>query len=252
MNKVSVFLLILVIVLSVVLVAGVIYFYSETESLKETIGEQKARLENLGSQIVEKDAEISDLKSVLGEYEAGIEERAEYLSKYEQYIDEKIGVSFYYPKSWGEVTALEEPIADGEGVASRWLALSTRVPGEDPQYYIFLSSAAAEGDGRGGFWGDMAREIDGPDYINNFCQDKENCEVFTNESGITIAKQTNVEVPLNEATNATASVQYYIYNPNTIFHQMIISSANLEHTMTGLSDITGGLNEIANTLEFTE
>jgi len=251
MNKISYVLLFLVIVLAVVLAGGAIYYFSETAKLKNEIADQKTRLENLGSQVLEKEGEIDNLTAQTQDVEAQIEARAEYLTKYNEYIDETIGISFYYPKSWGDIAVHEEPMADPaqSSTSAHTLILKT---GNDETQYIFLSAVAAKGPDRGGYWGDEALNIDGNDWVNGYCEGKESCTLFTNKNGITIAKIANLEVALNEATNATASMQYYLYNPNNIFHGIVMSTVALENSGAAFEEVPAGLEEIANTLTFIE
>jgi len=250
MNKVSTLLLILVIVLAVLVASGVIYFYSETAKLKNEISDQKTRLENLGNQILEKEQTISDLTAKVSEYEGDIDAKVEYLSKYSEYTDDTIGISFYYPKSWGEIIIDDEPTPGEEGIANRLLMLSTGVTDEKPDSYIFLHAATGESSDRGGYWGDAAMYITDLNYINTYCNEKENCTTSTNKNGITVVKYTNPEILHTPGSDPVSYIQYLIFNPNADFHGIMISGVNLEYNMTNIPDIEEGLEEVINTLKF--
>jgi len=250
MNKLSIILLVLVVLLGIGLAATLIYYNSMVYELNDDNNEQKSRLENLGTQILENEKEIDNLTNQTQDVEKQIEERAEYLTKYSEYVDETIGISFFYPKSWGNIVIDDEQIPGEEGIANRLLMLSTGVIDEKPDSYIFLHAATGTGIGRGGYWGDNAMEITNLDYINSYCNEKENCTTSTNKNGITIAKYNNPEVLHTPGSDPVSYIQYFIYNPNTDLHGIMISGVNLDYNMTNIPDIGEGLEEVADTLKF--
>lgn len=250
MNKLSISLVILVILLSIGLAGALIYYNSQISELTGEVNEQKTRLKNLGAQVLEKENEIEDLTAQTEDVEKQIEERAEYLTKYSEYVDETIGISFFYPKSWGNIIINDEPVPGEEGTANRLLMLGTGVADEKPNSYIFLHAATGKSTDRGGYWGDDAMHITDLDYINSYCNEKENCTTSTNKNGVTVAKYTNPEILHTPESDPVAYIQYFIYNPNTNFHGIIISGVNLEYNMTNIPDIGEGLEEVAHTLKF--
>jgi len=241
MNKVSTLLLILVIILAVLVASGVIYFYSETAKLKNEIADQKTRLENLGNQILEKEQTISDLTAKVSEYEGDIDAKVEYLINFPEYSNETIGLSFNYPKDLGSIIFSEGHETGQEEVAKVTLGFNALT-----EYSTFLHTVrdVPIGD-RGGYWGDQATFIKDLEYINNFCEEKESCTIFTTANGITVAKLTDTTAE-SEGYSDPGVDEYHIFHPDSEYFGIVISThallkAGIENEKQIISDLVESL-----------
>ena len=246
MNKLSIILLILVILLGIGLAGALIYYNSMVYELSDDNNEQKSRLENLGTQILEKENEIKDLETEVSEYEDGIDAKVEYLTNFPEYKNDKIDVTFNYPKEWGDITATESDDGHGEGVVANTMINASAVNAGNGN---FMYAVAKEPNSdRGGFWGDDAVQIKDQQYIDTYCIDKENCTVSTNPNGVKYAKHTTT-VDSEGFTKENVDV-YYIHNPSSDFHGIMLYSAWLEEA--GVENAKEELAELVNTLAFEE
>lgn len=246
MNKLSIVLLVLVVLLGIGLAATLIYYNSMVYELNDDNSEQKSRLENLGTQILENENEIENLESTVSEYEEDIDAKVEYLTNFPEYNNDKIGVTFNYPEEWGDITATESDDGHGEGVVAN-ITIRASAIGADGDHFMY---AVAKGNelGRGGWWGDNAVNIENQQYIDSYCIDKENCTVSTNPNGIKYAKHTTT-VSTEGFSKDNIDV-YYIYNPNSEFYGITLYSIQLEEA--GIENAKEKLAELVNTLAFVE
>ncbi|MFA5358474.1 MAG: hypothetical protein WC310_01475 [Patescibacteria group bacterium] len=160
----------------------------ERDELKIENEELKIRISNLGLTVVQR------LKSA-------------------KYIDNEFKISFDYPEYWG-------PIVKDTSSIPAFLTFS----GTGSKNALFLTAINKDTilPARGGFWGDAGVNIDNESYIKNYCNNKENCSVFTNKNGVLIAKHIFIDVSEGEESDV-ATAQYYFYNPNSEFNGFVMS-----------------------------
>ena len=101
------------------------------------------------------------------------------------YRNEDLGIEFDYPKAWGTIKPDRVPtqalsffhLEEGQGHLSMNLFLATSVRG-------------SELPARGGYWGDISRDIDSEDFVKHYCDDKSSavCNTYTTESGIIVTR----------------------------------------------------------------
>ena len=129
------------------------------------------------------------------------------------YNNDELKISFNYPNEWGQLVQKDEP----DHIA---LQVNNR---------IFLGTDNGEDSlGRGGYWGDPANLIVNQEYINNFCNDKSDCEIKTNQQGITFAR--NIEKEYSTfGSDPVEAVFYYLFNPKSEYRGVIISGVNLDN-----------------------
>lgn len=246
MNKTSIILLIFLAVAVVVIIGGIIYYNGQIKSLDNQINEQKMRLQNYGSQVLEQNQTIGEMTATVDEYEK-LKQEQEFKSKYNEYANDKIGIYFAYPKEWGELAAVEKSDGHEEGTAANILV---GVKQDDKTWGFFYAAAMPPKDGRGGWWGDEALKITGQEYIDKFCEGKENCTVFTNKNGVAVAKLTNASAS-TEGWSGSGYDIYYIYNPKSEFHGITFYTVTLEEEKL-FDDAKSGLAEVIDNFKFLE
>jgi len=243
MNKLSIILLILVILLAIGLAATLIYYNSQVNDLTDEKNEQKSRLENLGTQVLEKENEIEDLETTVTKYETDIDARVEYLTNFPEYKNETIGLSFNYPKELGPIRYSEGTEGGEEEVAKVTLGFE-----KIEDYNTFLHTVKKEPVGdRGGYWGDKAVNIKDQDYINNFCNDKENCTIYTTPNDITVAKLTDTTAE-SEGYSDPGVDEYHLFHPDSEYYGIVISTHAL--MKAGIENEKQIVSDLVDTIKF--
>jgi len=142
------------------------------------------------------------------------------------YQDSELGFAFEYPADWGKVSVGNESGNCPSGYVTDDCNFRTLLLRDVYSAGLFLS-AETKGHrdypiGRGAFWGDHAGAISS-DYLSR-CETSEKCQVFINDNGVYFA--------LYEANPPPEEMgyqpeRYYIYNPNSQYYGVILSSHRL-------------------------
>lgn len=158
------------------------------------------------------------------------------------YKNDRLKLTFSYPKDMGPITEDELP-PDGH--------VTLRLSGD-----IFLAADSGERDGdRGSYWGDYASFLNNQSTITNFCNEPftfpdriKNCNVLQNQNGISYAK-TQEEICTEGGCSGIAT-SYYIYNPNSEFRGIVISSDRLRDN--SIPQLDEKLDEIVKSINFVK
>lgn len=141
----------------------------------------------------------------------------EHAKEIERYINEEMRLSFDYPTEW--------ELSQTTGTAMK------------ANDIVFMSIGAPPylGWDRGGWWGDLVYAIENADMIENFCDepisilnntnpdDFVECEILTNEHGITYAKVH--QLLYSEGFTKGPLNVYYFHNPFSIEHANVIMAS---------------------------
>jgi hypothetical protein len=159
-------------------------------------------------------------------------------SDLKSYKNGTLNVAFSYPQDWGNVSQ------ENEGTAHISLSVFEAAT-------IFLAAYNDdEGPDRGAYWGDMAKLINSQSYINSLCNTKseaQSCEIKTNSSGVKYAKVVEEVIKFGDPTVET---NYYIYNPNSTFRGIIISTERLREK--GIENLEQKLQNLIESFYFTD
>lgn len=156
-------------------------------------------------------------------------------AEWQLYKDNDLKISLSYPKDWGEIN---------KKIESDHVILA--VFNND----VFLGADNGKKSlGRGGYWGDAAEFIINQDYVNNFCNDKNNCEIKTNQYGITFAREKRLFSDLGDPT-PRESIFYYLFNPKTEFKGTIISNERLIDN--NIESLESKMDSIIDSIEFID
>lgn len=140
-----------------------------------------------------------------------------------KFSDTEIWVSFSYPSSWGTISKESEYNWNDLiliNLLKDWKAFMTfHTNKQSPARWWF-------------FW-DMAKNITSSSYISNFCSNAaeshgqyKNCVLNTNTNWIKYTKH-NYEYWLMWIEELKIWTMYWIYNPNSIFHGIVVSNVNI-------------------------
>lgn len=161
----------------------------------------------------------------------------------QEYKNDGLKLAFTYPKDWGVITEGDRFPYVGQIILrlfdTTFLAANNDFGGGD----------------RGGYWGDYAWFIGNQSSIINFCNDPfqfpdriESCSILQNENGISYAK-TQEEI-CSEAGCSGIATNYYLYNPNSEFRGIVISSAFLRDN--NISRLDTQLDELVQSISFLQ
>lgn len=155
------------------------------------------------------------------------------------FSDTEIWVSFNYPSSWGTITKESEYNWNElilTNLLKNWEAFMT--------FHTNKQSPA-----RWGFFWDMAKNITSSSYISNFCSNAaeshgqyKNCILNTNTNWINYTKH-NYEYWLMWIEELKIWTMYWIYNPNSIFHGIVLSNVNIPNEP--ISNLDAIINSIS-------
>lgn len=159
------------------------------------------------------------------------------------YSNDQLKISFSYPKEWGLIEEKTELPLIGQ---------ITLVFSDD----IFLSASNGYRNAdRGGYWGDYAYFLNDQSTITDFCKEPftyperiKSCAILTNNNGIIYAK-TQEEI-CTEGGCSGLAVNYYLYNPNSEFRGLVISSDRLKDN--NILELEEKLDELVNNLNFVK
>ena len=143
------------------------------------------------------------------------------------FSDKNIGIQFVYKQELGDI------------VSEKSDNLQTLLFSKYNDNGLFLTANDGEESiGRGAFWGDEAYSITNQEYINNFCEGKENCTIGVNNHGIKFAKVVDEKYtadlscsiePENNSCKTERAVFYYLYNPDSKYKGIVLSDARLNN-----------------------
>lgn len=147
------------------------------------------------------------------------------------YRDDELKISFDYPKAWGLVT--KEPFENqGYQIQFTFSGFS------DNPLFMVATNPNIDPDGHGGYWGDAGSAIHDRKDIENFCQDKKKCSVFTNKNKVLIAQHLFIPDTAGGPETNTDSAQYYFYNPSAKHTSFVMSDVRIQST-----DLTENISE---------
>lgn len=139
---------------------------------------------------------------------------------YSLYTNDELNISFYYPKEWKL-----EILKDG----TYHRAIIAKMKNTSG---IFLSASNSNGqaEGRGGYYGDESKYITSISYIKNKVKIYPNASLYKNGNGLLILNSRNIENVSMEPEFETIWNLYdrfYIFNPESSYHGIIISYERL-------------------------
>lgn len=156
----------------------------------------------------------------------------------ESYENKTLNIAFFYPQDWGNIS--QEKNGTDHITLSAFQAPT-----------VFL---AADNGGksvpRGAYWGDSAGLIDSQSYIDNLCGTKnkaQKCEIKINSAGVKYAK---VVEEVMDIGGSTIETNYYIYNSNSEFRGIIISTDRLKAKNT--EALEEKLQNLVDSFHFTD
>lgn len=152
------------------------------------------------------------------------------------YENKTLNISFSYPQDWGDVSQKKD--------GTDHIALSVF----ESSVVFLAADNGGESVARGAYWGDSAELIDSQNYVNNLCDTKgeaQSCEIKTNSSGVQYAK---VVEEVFQMGGGTIGTNYYIYNPNSEFRGIILSTDRLREK--DVSDLESKLQNLVDSLYF--
>jgi len=132
------------------------------------------------------------------------------------FSDTELGVSFSYPNSWGNITK--------EAQSNSWSQYLLTFLQSWHIFFAFHNGGKPLA--RWSFWWDAAQHITTSGYINDFCTNKTGCTLHTNSNGIPYVKYYFDEWIL-WSSGSTSIILYYLFNPNSSFHGIIMSNESM-------------------------
>ena len=160
------------------------------------------------------------------------------LAEWQLYKNNDLKISFSYPKNWGEIN---------KKIESDHVILALAV--FNNAVFLGADNGKKALVGRGGYWGDEAEFIINQNYINDFCNDKNNCEIKTNQYGITFAREKRLFSDLGYPT-PHESIFYYLFNPKTELKGIIISNERLINN--NIESLESKMDSIIDSIEFVD
>lgn len=125
----------------------------------------------------------------------------------------ELGISFSYPSNRWTITQETE--------SNNWSKYLIGLLKNWNMFFVFHNGGTPLA--RWSFWWDAAQSINNSAYISNFCADKTNCTLHTNNNRIPYVKYYyEAGVMWSDQTKSTLS--YYLFNPNSSFHGIILSN----------------------------
>lgn len=228
--KTSTWTIVLTILLTAVIVGGGVYYWQNQEIVNgftpkdETSDEQKEKITTppLETETADKEDDLTSAPET---------------SNLKSYESDTLNIAFSYPQDWGNISQEKD--------GTDHIALSVF-----EKSIIFLAADnGSESVGRGAYWGDSAGLIDSQGYINNLCDTKneaQNCEIKTNPTGVKYAKVVEEVFKFGDPTIET---NYYIYNPNSKFRGIILSTERLKSK--NISNLESKLQNLVDSFYFT-
>ena len=161
------------------------------------------------------------------------------------YTDEILGLSFSFPSVWGSTTINEEegftenvdqenlPTDEKgqfifDGVVNRALSFSG-TDAKSPTVFLVAHNPSVSSLGRGGYWGDQARQLTSEKGLQQWCQTtlpdytNSQCTLSQNPQGILIARKHSDEKSVYG--NITTDIdEYGIYHAGHAFSGIILST----------------------------
>lgn len=143
------------------------------------------------------------------------------------FTDNQLKLSFDYPENWGPVKKITK-----ENFKKQAERILLTFSGISDGNILFLDAVNPDIEvmGRGGYWGDAAKAIKGIDDIKNYCLDKDNCSIFTNNNGVIIAKHLFITGTEGGSETDIKTAQYYFYNQNSEFTSFAMSYVRIFKT----------------------
>lgn len=222
--------IILTFLLTAAIVGGGVYYWQNQKATEENT----PQVEVADMQEGEITSPVAETKTTDKEDDTSLKPQASNLKSYE---NKTLNVSFSYPQDWEDVSQ--------EKNGTDHISLSVF-----ESSIIFLAADnGGESVARGGYWGDGAELIDSQSYINNLCDTKneaQSCEIKTNSSGV---KYVKVVEEVFKFGDPTIETNYYIYNPNSGFRGIILSTERLR--TKNISDLENKLQNLVDSFYFT-
>lgn len=223
--------IILTALLTAAIIGGGVYYW-QNQKTSEKITSQIDVADEQDEKIT---SPTPETKSADKEDDVPLKPQASNLKSYE---NKTLNISFSYPQDWGDVSQEK----DGTDHISLSVFKSS---------IIFLAADnGGESVGRGAYWGDNAELIDSQSYINNLCDTKseaQSCEIKTNSSGVKYAKVVEEVLKFGDPTIET---NYYIYNPNSEFRGILLSTERLRSE--NINDLESKLQSLVDSFYFTD
>ena len=148
------------------------------------------------------------------------------------FSDTEVWVSFSYPNNWGTLTKDSE--------TNNWSKYLIILLKNWNTFFAFHNWGIPLA--RWSFWWDQASAINSSWYISNFCQNKTNCTIQTNTNWIQYAKY-NEEYSEMWSSQTNTRLMYYIFNPNSSYHGLIMSNERIPNE--SVSDLDAIINSLS-------
>ena len=103
--------------------------------------------------------------------------------------------------------------------------------------------------GRGGYWGDQARQFVTEEAVAAWCDGKDSCETFANPNGVTVWHASSERVE-DWGDTLEGIHEYAVFNPNRSIHGILFS--NQGFVRDGLGPMTDELAAIVDSLAFVD
>ena len=132
------------------------------------------------------------------------------------FSDTELGVSFSYPTSWGTITK--------EAESNSWSQYLLTFLQSWHIFFAFHNGGTPVA--RWAFWWDAAQYITTSGYISDFCTNKTGCTLHTNKNDIPYVKY-YFEEGIMWGSGSKSIILYYLFNPNSSFHGIIMSNASM-------------------------
>lgn len=160
-----------------------------------------------------------------------------------QYQNDRLKLKFSYPRAWGAITEKDELPRIGQ--------ITLRLSGD---IFLAADNSYHEG-GRGSYWGDYGTFLKNQASITNLCNKPfaspervKSCSILQNANGISYAK-TQEEICTEGGCDGIAT-SYYLYNPNSEFKGIVISSDRLRHN--NIPQLEMNLDELVKSISFVK
>lgn len=251
MTKPSITLLILLIVSLVIIAGGIIYYNARVNESGKEITEQQERLGNLGTQTLEQKQTIDDLNAQVTAESQAEENQDAFSENLQLFENNKLNISFLHPKSWGNAVVRENTDDSLDPEKAGAISIAFQPAGAEEACCVAFSVSENYMPDHGGTWATLASLVENQEYIDKFCEEKENCAVYTNPNGVKIAKlsQTNTET---EGGIADVNVdQYFIYHPDAEFFGLTFCTVCLEKVL-GKEMAKIEISRLIDSLRFTK
>ncbi len=170
-----------------------------------------------------------------GEEEKDNNDTEKDLEKKIEFSDETLKLSFLYPSFLGKIK-----IEKKENSYFLMFGKDLFFVAINPNY---------EAPPRGSFFGDVGFDIDNKKYIEDYCENKENCTSFLNDNKILIVKHNFMDFDFTTEEGEKLFSHYYLYNPNTEYAGIVISPIRIENKYKDV-DIDKLFNSIINSINF--